>query len=213
MAPLPSATLAQEANYVRLLKPVHQPWGKAANLYTDHRYAFRAAGDAEMPQEQNAFLTSSGDKVKNSPYVQNHRLPWSSLLLWLLSRFQDMLNDALRTDKENYLDSSAKKGSQSQPNLCHDLKGSFPQWELRETDFRKPTICFRKRKTRFEIQQLPAWFKTKQNKKSSSGSGQNNHSVTQHFRVPIFAHRPCPEITGQPIKDSFYSSILLRKYQ
>ena len=43
---------------------------KTANIYTHRRYAFRIAHDLGMLWKQCTFLTSSGNKTLNGPYVQ-----------------------------------------------------------------------------------------------------------------------------------------------
>lgn len=43
--------------------------GKAANIYTGSRYAFRATHDFDMLWKQRGFLTSSGQEIQTIPFV------------------------------------------------------------------------------------------------------------------------------------------------
>ena len=64
------ATSAQQAELYALTWAYTLAKGKTANIYSDSRYAFRVAYNLRMLQEQCGFLTFSGNKIKNGPYVQ-----------------------------------------------------------------------------------------------------------------------------------------------
>ena len=63
---LPMATLAQHA----FIQACTLAKDKTANIYTDSRYAFGVVHDFGMFLKQCGFLTFSGNKIKNGPYVQ-----------------------------------------------------------------------------------------------------------------------------------------------
>ena len=44
--------------------------GKTSSIYTDNSYLFRVGHDFEMLWKQHGFLTCSGNKILNEPYVQ-----------------------------------------------------------------------------------------------------------------------------------------------
>lgn len=70
-APLPSTTSAQQAELHALTQTCVLAKGKTANVCTDSWHAFGIAHDFGMLWKQWGFLTSSGVKIKNGPYVQN----------------------------------------------------------------------------------------------------------------------------------------------
>lgn len=70
MAPLPLATSAQQAKLFALTWDCILTKGKTANIYTDSIYVFGVAHDLGMLWKQDGFLTSSRDKIKNGPDIQ-----------------------------------------------------------------------------------------------------------------------------------------------
>ena len=80
-----------------------------------------------MLRKQSGFLTSSGDKVKNSPYVQELLdaiiLPATLAIIQIPGHSK---LDSLET-KGNHLLTVQQKRSQLQPNLCHGPKGGFSE--------------------------------------------------------------------------------------
>lgn len=67
---LPLAVSAQQAELYALAWACILAKGETANTYTDIWYTLGVARDFEMLWEEEAFLTSSGDKIKNGLYVQ-----------------------------------------------------------------------------------------------------------------------------------------------
>lgn len=67
--PLPIATSAQQAKLRALTIACLLAVGKIANIYTDSLYAFRVAHDFGMLWKQRRFLTSLGQKIKNSKHI------------------------------------------------------------------------------------------------------------------------------------------------
>lgn len=70
MTPLPLATSAQQVKLFALTWDCILAKGKTANVYIDSIYVFGVAHDFGMLWKQNGFLTSSRDKIKNGPDIQ-----------------------------------------------------------------------------------------------------------------------------------------------
>ena len=60
------ATSGQQAEVTALTRAYLSAIGETANIYTDSRYAFGVAHDFGMLWKQKRFLSSSGQKIKNS---------------------------------------------------------------------------------------------------------------------------------------------------
>ena len=69
-ASLPLATLAQQAKFYTPTWACTLAKDTTANTFTDSRYAFGLALDFGMLWKQHVFLTSSRNKIKNGPNVQ-----------------------------------------------------------------------------------------------------------------------------------------------
>ena len=69
-APLPLAIMAQQAELYAFTGVCTPAKGKTTSVYTDNRCALGVVHDFGMLQKQCGFLTSSGDKIKKGPYVQ-----------------------------------------------------------------------------------------------------------------------------------------------
>ena len=91
-ASLPTATLAQQAEWYALTQACTLAKDRTANIYIDSRYVLGVARDFGMLWKQCGFLISSRNKIKNGPRVQE--LLDATLLstLELLVRFQGILN-------------------------------------------------------------------------------------------------------------------------
>ena len=69
-ATLPLASTAQQAEIYTLTQTCTLAKSKTANSGTDSRYTFRVAHDFKMSWRQCGVLTSSREKIKNGPCVQ-----------------------------------------------------------------------------------------------------------------------------------------------
>ena len=70
VASLPMATMDQQAEIYALTHVCSLAKDRTANMYADSRYFCEVAHDFGMLWKQHGFFTSSGNKIKNGPYVQ-----------------------------------------------------------------------------------------------------------------------------------------------
>ena len=90
------ATSAQQAELHALTWVCTLVKDRTAIIYTGSRYAFREAHDLGMLWKQHGFLTSSGNKILNGPYMDELLdVGLFYLPLLLLLRFWGILNFTL----------------------------------------------------------------------------------------------------------------------
>ena len=80
-APLPMATLVQQAELHAVTWACTSAKGKTSNTWTDSRYAFRVAHDFGMLWKQRGFLISSGNKIIKWPLCSGIIRCYTYLLL------------------------------------------------------------------------------------------------------------------------------------
>ena len=86
--------------------------GKTANIYSDSTYTFRVAHDFGILWKHRAFLTSSRNKSKNSPYVWELLdailLPAALAIIKILGQSKP---DSLEAKKNHLADTAARSAA------------------------------------------------------------------------------------------------------